>query len=76
MPKLTPVDWKTLVKVFEADGFKHERTQGDHMSFIKPGVLRPVVIPKYKSIGLDIIKSNMRTAGMDRKRYFQLLNSV
>jgi predicted RNA binding protein YcfA (HicA-like mRNA interferase family) len=45
MPKLSPVHYKRLVKVLEADGFRLAREEGDHMIFIKPGVLRPVVIP-------------------------------
>lgn len=39
----------------------------------KPGVDRPVVIPKYPDVGVDIIKSNMRTAGMSQKQFFDLL---
>lgn len=50
-----------------------ERQEGDHRSYSKVGIPRPVVIPTYKEIDLDIIKSNMRTAQMDRKRYFELL---
>jgi hypothetical protein len=50
-----------------------ERQEGGHRSYSKVGIPRPVVIPTYKEIDLDIIKSNMRTAQMDRKRYFELL---
>jgi len=32
-----------------------------------------IVIPAYDEIGLDIIRSCMRTAGMTRERYLQLL---
>lgn len=73
MPKLSPVSYKHLVKVFEADGFRHARTEGDHMVFIKAGVIRPVVIPKYASVPVFVIKNNLRTAGMSRGRYLELL---
>lgn len=73
MPKLSPVSYKQLVKVFEADGFRHVRTEGDHMVFTKTGVIRPVVIPKYAAVPVFIIKNNLRTAGMSRDRYFELL---
>ena len=33
----------------------------------------PVIIPTYKEIDVDIITSNIRTAGMTRDRYFKLL---
>ena len=76
MVKLTPTDWRTLVRVFEADGFTQERTTGSHVVLSKPGVLRPVIIPKYAEIGLDVIRSNMRTAGMSSTRYFSLLKNI
>lgn len=76
MPKLTPVDWRTLVRIFELDGFKQERTKGSHISLVKDGIKRPVVVPTYSEVGVDIIMANMRTAGMSRKRYFELLNQV
>ncbi len=74
MPKLSPVSYKQLVRVFEADGFRWVRTEGDHMVYTKPGVLRPVVIPKYAAVPVFVIKNNLRTAGMSRERYFELLN--
>lgn len=74
--KLTPVNWRVLVKIFEADGFRFERKKGSHRSYIKEGILRPVIIPEYDEVGLDIITSNMRTAKMSRDRYFELLRKV
>jgi len=76
MPKLAPVDWQTLVKIFEADGFKNNRTKASHIVMEKAGVARPVVIPKYDEVGRDITLSNMRTAGMSRDRYFELLKKT
>jgi len=74
MAKITTVSWKTLKCVFEKDGFAHVRTEGDHMVFTKPGILRPVVIPKYQNIPVFIIKNNLRAAGISRERYFELLD--
>jgi predicted RNA binding protein YcfA (HicA-like mRNA interferase family) len=74
MPKLGPVSYRQLVRVFEADGFRCIREEGDHMVFTKPGVIRPVVIPKYASVPVFIIKNNLRTSGMSRERYFELLS--
>jgi len=74
MPKITPTDWRTLERIFEADGWVYCRTRGSHRSYTKPGFNRPVIIPMYKDCGLDIIKSNMRTAHMSNERYFELMN--
>jgi predicted RNA binding protein YcfA (HicA-like mRNA interferase family) len=73
MPKLNPVSYKQLVKVFEAEGFRCVRVEGDHMVFTKPGVIGPVVIPKYANVPVFIIKNNLRTGGISRNRYFELL---
>jgi len=41
-----------------------------------PGVKRAVVIPEYEEIDVDIIKNNMRTVGMTREQYFELLKNI
>jgi len=73
MPRLTPIKWKVLECIFLKDGFVFERQDGSHRSYSKKGVLRPIVIPTYNEIDVEIIKSNMRTAGMSREKYFKLL---
>ena len=72
--RITPVSWKRLRCVFEKDGFSFRRQEEDHLIFAKPGCLRPVVIPTYAEIDVEIIKRNTRTAGMSRQRYFDLLD--
>ena len=73
MPRITPVHWKTLECIFKKAGFVFDRQQGDHRSYVKAGISRPVVIPTYKEIDTEIIRGNMRTAKMPRDKYFQLL---
>lgn len=73
MPKLNPVSYKILTCVFELDGFSLVRETDDHLIYTKPGVIRPVVIPKYHEVPVFIIKNDLRTAGMSRERYFDLL---
>jgi predicted RNA binding protein YcfA (HicA-like mRNA interferase family) len=73
MPRLGPVHWKTLDCIFRKAGFVFQRQEGAHRSYVKKGIARPVVIPTYKEIDTEIIRSNMRTAGMSRDEYFRLL---
>ena len=73
MPKLNPVSYKNLIKVFEAEGFACTRIEGDHLILTKAGILRPVVIPMYSSIPVFIIKNNLKTAGISRERFFEIL---
>ena len=73
MPRISPTSYKQLVTVLETEGFLHIRTQGDHMVFTRHGIIRPVVVPKYNAVPVFIIKNCLRTAGISRERYFQLL---
>ncbi len=73
MPRITPVRWQVLECIFKKAGFVFERQEGSHRSYIKKGVLRPIVIPTYKEVCLDLIQSNMRTANMSRDEYFKFL---
>ena len=47
---------------------------GSHRTYTNEGILRPVVIPTYSELDEDIIRTNMRTDNMTRKKYFALLN--
>ena len=76
MAAIKPIHYSKLVHVFELDGWAHSRTKGDHLSFTKPGYKRPVVIPKWDAVPVFIIQNNLRTAGMSRERYFELLAQV
>lgn len=76
MPPLRAVDYRRLASLFEKDGFVFNRQHGDHLIFTKTGIIRPLVIPMYKEVPVFIIKNLLRTAGMSRERYFELLNKV
>jgi predicted RNA binding protein YcfA (HicA-like mRNA interferase family) len=73
MPKLSPVSYRLLCCVFEKAGFQQMRQEGSHVVYTKPGVSRPIVIPTYRSIPVFVIKNNLRSAGLTRDRYFELL---
>jgi predicted RNA binding protein YcfA (HicA-like mRNA interferase family) len=75
MSPLRPVNYQTLAKVFERDGFTFDRQRGDHLIYTKPGVKHPLVIPMYKELPVFIIKNLLRTAGMSREQYFDLLEN-
>ncbi|HCA67226.1 MAG: hypothetical protein A2249_04010 [Candidatus Jacksonbacteria bacterium RIFOXYA2_FULL_44_7] len=76
MPKITPVPYVKLQKIFELEGFVFDRQSGDHLIYVKRGISRAIVIPIYKEVPVFIIKNNMRTAGITRERYFELLARV
>ncbi len=44
MSKITPIDYRKLIRIFELEGFKVSRQKGDHVSMVKEGVKRPLII--------------------------------
>jgi predicted RNA binding protein YcfA (HicA-like mRNA interferase family) len=73
MSRIAPVHYRKIVRVLEHEGFALARERGDHMVFTKPGVARPIVVPRYDPLPVFIIKNVLRTAGISRERYFALL---
>jgi predicted RNA binding protein YcfA (HicA-like mRNA interferase family) len=73
MPKIIPIHWRHLEKVFLSVGFRFARQEGSHRSYTKPGVARPIVIPTYDEVPVSIIRNNLKTAGITREEYFVLL---
>jgi predicted RNA binding protein YcfA (HicA-like mRNA interferase family) len=65
-----------LEQVFLAAGFRFVRQQGSHRSYVKPGIVRPIVIPTYDAIPVSIIRNNLKTAGLSRDEFFSLLEQV
>lgn len=77
MPKIVPIHYELLIRIFEKEGFVVSRTKGDHIIMTKPGVLRPVVIKSSpRKVPVTHIKTNLTTAGISRERYFELLEQM
>ncbi len=54
----------------------HVWQEGSHRSYVKPGILRPVVIPTYDEVPVAIIRNNLKTAGISREEFSRLLMNV
>ncbi|MDO8570434.1 MAG: type II toxin-antitoxin system HicA family toxin [Candidatus Daviesbacteria bacterium] len=76
MARITPIHWQKLLKLFQAEGCVLVGQTGDHLELKKKGAKRRIVIPKYRDIPVFIIENNLKTAGISRKRYFELLKKV
>jgi predicted RNA binding protein YcfA (HicA-like mRNA interferase family) len=76
MAAIKPIHYSKLARIFELDGWVYNRTKGDHFIYVKTGHKRAIVIPKWDQVPVFIIQNNMRTAGMSRDRYFELLAQV
>lgn len=76
MPRITPINWRKLLKVLELDGAIIVGQTGDHIELKKVGAQRRLVVPKYRDVPPFIIKNNLETAGISRSRYFELLKKI
>lgn len=76
MPRISPIHYRKLAKVFEKKGFSYVRTKGDHLVYQKEGIERPIVIPMYKEIPEFIILNNLKTAGISREEYLKTLKKI
>ena len=76
-PKIVPIHYRKLIRVFQRDGFVVARTRGDHIAMTKAGVRRPLIIKTSpRKVPVAHIRTNLTTAGMTRQKYFQLLNEI
>jgi predicted RNA binding protein YcfA (HicA-like mRNA interferase family) len=66
VPKIVPVHWTVLEKIFVRDGWRFDRQEGSHRSDGKPGTARPVVNPTYAAVPVSIIRNVFSELGSTR----------
>jgi hypothetical protein len=76
VPRITPIPFEQLVRVFLRAGLRIARTEGDHVVLTRQGTPRLLVIPQWTDVPVFIIRNNLRTAGMSREEYFRLLAEI
>ena len=73
MPRLIPLRWEKIVCVFEQIGYHRAGQKGSHIKLEKAGVARPLIVPHYHEVDVDIILNLIRTAGITRTAFLALL---
>lgn len=73
MPKIPPHSGKESIEAFKKDGYELIRVSGDHFALWKDGLFRPLIVPLQKELPQAVVMSNLRTAGMTKGRYLELL---
>ena len=76
MQALRPLHFQMLIAVFERAGFIFSRQHGDHLIYTKAGVKRPLVVPMYREVPVFVIRNLLRTAGMNREEFLNLVAKV
>ena len=74
MPRLTPLSWERIVCVFGKLGYRMAGQKGSHVKLEKAGTARPLIVPRYNEVGIDIIHNLIRTAAISREAFLALLD--
>jgi hypothetical protein len=68
---------KKAIAVLTFCSFPRSRQKRDHLILTKPCIIRPVVIKTSPhKVAVTHIMTNLRTAGISRERYFELLDEI
>jgi len=73
--RLRPLPWEKIVCVYEQLGYRRAGQKGSHIKLEKPGVARPLIVPRYSEVGIDIIQNLIKTAGITREAFLSLLEN-
>lgn len=77
MDRIRPLSPKKLVQVFKHFGFRESRQSGSHLSLVKDGISRPLIIPMHtRDVPVFVILNNIRSAGISREDYLKALGEV
>jgi predicted RNA binding protein YcfA (HicA-like mRNA interferase family) len=75
MPKLAPIHWRELEKFLLSVGCTLVR-ETRHRVYHRPGLKRPVIVPKYNQIPVFVIRNNLRVLGISVEEYLRILEEL
>ena len=76
MAKLTDISRRRFEKFIVQVGCVRERTAGGHIIYSRPGLSRPIIIQSDSEVPRFIIKSNLRTLGIETKEYLSVIATI
>lgn len=76
MPRIQSVHWREFEKFLIYVGCEFIREKGDHRIYYKKSIKRPIVVPRDTSLPAFIILNNLRTLGISREEYLELLQKI
>ncbi|MBI2984880.1 MAG: type II toxin-antitoxin system HicA family toxin [Candidatus Kerfeldbacteria bacterium] len=76
MAKLAPIHWRRFDKFLIFVGCRLMRERGDHRVYQRPGLIRPIVVPRDTQLPVFIIRNNLRLLGVAIEQYLKILDQV
>lgn len=76
--KITPIRWRKFEKFLFHVGCEFvEQARSSHRKYRKKGLLRPIIIPVHtKDIQPFLIQSNLKTLGITREQYLEIIADI
>lgn len=75
MGGLKPISWRSFEKFLLSVNCTLVRIRGDHLIYNRPGLLRPVVVPKVRDIPIFILQNNLRILGLRSEDFMEWLKA-
>lgn len=69
------VDWKRFEKFLLKSGCHFKGQESRHIKYKKPGILRPIIVPKVSELPDFIILNNLRTLGVSRGDFVKIIKT-
>jgi predicted RNA binding protein YcfA (HicA-like mRNA interferase family) len=76
MDKVGKVSWQRFQKFLLTIGCEFKGEVGDHRKYKKPGLLRPVIIPRERDLPTFIILNNLRTLGVSKEEFVDIIKDL
>lgn len=76
MTRIAPLHWRDFEKFLFYVGCEFKREKGDHRVYWREGIRRPIIVPREKDLPIFIIRNNLRTLGIGREEYLEIMKKI
>lgn len=74
--RVKPISRSAFERFLKEVGCEYKRSKGDHLVYIRFGLVRPVIITARKEVPPFIIRSNLRTLGISVDEYLEIIKKL
>jgi predicted RNA binding protein YcfA (HicA-like mRNA interferase family) len=76
MDQLGRIGWKRFEKFLLKIGCEFKGQEGSHRKYKKDGLARPIILPVVDDLASFIIANNLRTLGIPRKTFIEMIKRL
>ena len=77
MGRFKNIPYRKIKKLLEINGWHIDRQRGSHILFVKPGTIRPVVIPYHeKEIDSYLIREVIKALNISEEEFIEKIKKI